>query len=91
MGDVLPFLGSVRDGSLLATDDLMMGTGPFTTRPDDKICVLFGGNTPFLVRPIDGEKRYRFVGSCYFADIMYAQAIEALDSGTRVAEWFELR
>lgn len=37
-----------------------MGIGPKMRCPGDKVCVLFGGRSPFVFRPIHGD--YIFIG-----------------------------
>jgi hypothetical protein len=43
-----------------------MGIGPANMDPGDRVCVLFGGPTPYIVRPVEGKHgEYLFVGECY--------------------------
>jgi hypothetical protein len=46
----------------------------------DLICVLFGCDTPVLLRKID-EYHYTFVGECYTHGIMYGESIEGMRAG----------
>ena len=43
-----------------------LGLVPVASRPGDWVCVLFGGNIPFVLRPTGGA--YRLVGECYLRD-----------------------
>jgi hypothetical protein len=45
-----------------------LGLGPACTRIGDRICVLKGGEVPYILRPA-GESFY-FLGECYIDDIM---------------------
>jgi hypothetical protein len=63
-----------------------VGVGDIKLENDDLVCVLFGANMPFILRPIG--KRYRLVGECYLHGIMLG---EALEEGREKAQWFELR
>jgi hypothetical protein len=46
-----------------------MFLGPRDARPGDVVCVLNGGNVPFLLRPVD-DGCYRLVGECYVHELM---------------------
>jgi hypothetical protein len=55
----------------------------------DKICVLFGGNTPYLLRQDSGH--HRMIGECYVHGIMQGEVIEEWEAGRLTQECFELR
>ncbi|KAF4634543.1 hypothetical protein G7Y89_g3566 [Cudoniella acicularis] len=59
---------------------LMMGLCPLHTQAGDEVWIFYGGNVPFVLRPLTGENKeegfYRFVGDCYLQDIMYGEAFD---------------
>jgi hypothetical protein len=55
--------------AFLITDRGFIGLGPALTRPGDVVCVLRGGDVPFVLRPLEGDS-YQFVGECYLHGIM---------------------
>ncbi|KAE8447238.1 hypothetical protein EG329_010932 [Mollisiaceae sp. DMI_Dod_QoI] len=60
-----------------------LGTGSRYVQPGDLICVLYGGQTPFVLREVE-EGRMRFVGDCYVHGIMEG---EALDLGLETVDF----
>ncbi|KAF2491003.1 HET-domain-containing protein [Lophium mytilinum] len=68
-----------------------LGLGPGTLQNDDIICVLFGAQVPFVIRP-EGDY-YRFIGECYIGDIMHEEAVDAWKEGSEevTERVFELR
>lgn len=76
---------------LFQTSRGYVGLGPLISKPGDIICILFGGNVPYVLRPKDGY--YQFVGECYIHDIMNGEAVtewEAKGDAKEIVE-FELR
>ncbi|KAF8853909.1 HET-domain-containing protein [Acephala macrosclerotiorum] len=61
--------------ALFGTTSGHIGVGDATMEQGDLVCVLLGGRTPYILRPVDGGK-YRFVGECYLHGIMYGEALE---------------
>ncbi|USP74030.1 hypothetical protein yc1106_01304 [Curvularia clavata] len=53
---------------LFWTDNMTFGLGPQCMQPGDIVVVLYGGNTPYILRP-KGDK-YLFMGQAYVDDIM---------------------
>ena len=45
------------------------------TAVGDEICLLFGGNVPYVVRERDGT--HQFIGECYCHGIMNGEAMQA--------------
>lgn len=50
-----------------------IGLGPPTLQTDDNICILFGGRTPYILRP-HGQS-YCLIGECYIHGIMFGEAL----------------
>ncbi|KAF2840686.1 HET-domain-containing protein [Patellaria atrata CBS 101060] len=66
------------------------GIGPPVLQDGDKICVLFGANTPFILRP-DVDGTHKLVGECYVNGLMNGEAIQMLQKGKLDSELFEIR
>jgi hypothetical protein len=70
---------------LFTTDNVsgLIGTGPEGLRTGDVVCVLYGGNVPFILRR-DTQGQYMLIGGCYVSGIMHG---EALDMGLKEREF----
>jgi hypothetical protein len=65
------------DRRLFATDKGYIGLAPAGTQVGDRVCILLGGHTPFLLRPSEQYSgRYRLVGECYVHGIMHGEALQ---------------
>jgi hypothetical protein len=53
-----------------------MALAPAEAVQGDLVCVLFGGQTPFILRPTRGN--FHLVGACYVHGIMFGEAMEEL-------------
>jgi hypothetical protein len=51
-----------------------MGLAPITTRAGDAVCILFGGQVPFILRERD-DFGHSMIGECYVHGIMDGEAI----------------
>ncbi|KAG4439296.1 hypothetical protein IFR05_005229 [Cadophora sp. M221] len=61
------------------TEKGYMGLGPQGMLPGDIVCVLFGGDTPYVLREKQGC--WQFVGECYVHGIMKEEAVRNLKDG----------
>ena len=52
-----------------------MGRVPHGSAVGDIICILLGGNVPFVIRECS-EGRFRLIGECYIHGIMDGDAME---------------
>ncbi|ENH67416.1 Heterokaryon incompatibility protein 6, OR allele [Fusarium oxysporum f. sp. cubense race 1] len=82
----------VRDPyRLFKTASKDFGVGPIDTKIGDKLCVLFGAEVPFVLRPKgDG---YEVIGECYVYDLMHGEVLEKLaanPAGQLKPEWIKL-
>ncbi|KAJ4267197.1 hypothetical protein NW762_003298 [Fusarium torreyae] len=68
------------------TDTGLLGHARVDIRAGDVVCVLLGGNMPFILRPADADGTYTYVGQAYVHGIMDG---EALQQG-RDLEWIIL-
>lgn len=59
----------------MSTEMVLIGLGPASVRAGDMICLLFGGQTPYVVRPND-DGTWKFVGECYVHGIMNGEVME---------------
>lgn len=53
-----------------------VGLFPLAARPGDKVMILEGGHTPFLLRPVEEDGTFTLVGECYVHGIMKGEAWE---------------
>jgi hypothetical protein len=74
---------------LFSTHLAQFGLGPSAMRAGDRICVLFGSDVPFVLRPEDGW--YSLVGECYMYGLMEGQAIEGWRTGRLRDSTFSIR
>ncbi|KAI3335918.1 heterokaryon incompatibility protein-domain-containing protein [Ustulina deusta] len=70
-------------------DKAYIGLGPSITQKNDILCILFGGATPMVLRPV-GDL-YRFIGECYVYDLMSGEAVRDWQEGHYTTEAFCLR
>ena len=48
-----------------------MGMAPQSVQAGDRVCIRFGGNTSFILRPTENENdSCRWVGDAYVANVM---------------------
>jgi hypothetical protein len=86
----LRFAESIRtQRTFFYTANGYMGIGSRKMQTGDKICVLFGGEVLFILRPA-GEN-YRLVGECYVHGLMHGEAMAMLDSGEATEQFFDLQ
>ncbi|KAL4730836.1 hypothetical protein ACLX1H_002878 [Fusarium chlamydosporum] len=63
---------------MFVTKSGRFGIGPVDMEDDDQLCVLFGAEVPFLLRPKGND--YLVVGECYVDDVMQGNIIRELAS-----------
>jgi hypothetical protein len=68
-----------RQRRMFWTSNGSLGLGPQCMRVNDIIVVLYGGNTPYVLRP-RGDK-FLFMGQAYIDNIMHGEATENLHAG----------
>ncbi|KAF2105533.1 hypothetical protein BDV96DRAFT_608170 [Lophiotrema nucula] len=56
--------------AMFVTSKGYLGLAPGNAQEGDIVCVLLGGCTPYLLRPIAGSKQFTFVGEAYVYGIM---------------------
>lgn len=83
-------IGIQRDWSFFITDDGRIGMGAKVIQPGDVVCVLFGGDLPYVIRPLDGG-HYRFLEECYVDDIMQGEYCDEYREKGLSDEWISLK
>ena len=68
----------------------MRGVGPAAVKVGDRVCVLYGADVPFVLRP--GGDGYKVVGECYAHGLMHGEAVRWVEQGVSGLEekWLEL-
>jgi hypothetical protein len=64
---------------LFWTENGTFGLGPQCMRTGDVVVVLYGGNTPYVLRPRGNE--YLFMGQAYVDNLMQGQLVEEVNAG----------
>lgn len=85
--DLDVWLKGKSSGTRLFTTDnafAILGTGPEGLHVGDVVVVLFGGNTPYVLRGVGNQGHYKLIGECYVSGIMHG---EALDMGLEEQEF----
>ncbi|SCV33496.1 related to HET-6OR heterokaryon incompatibility protein (het-6OR allele) [Fusarium fujikuroi] len=72
-----------HDSKMFVTETGYVGFGPRSMRPGDVVCVLFGGRTPYVMRPTAAPDEYLFLGPAYVHGLMDGEAIDAWEKGKR--------
>jgi hypothetical protein len=75
--------------TFFTTESGHMGIGSRRMQIGDEVCVLFCGETLFILRPI--KKHYRLVGECYVHGLMQGEPMEQWNASDLKDQWFELR
>jgi hypothetical protein len=73
---------------LFFTKDHCLGLGPSGMQKGDQICILFGGEVPFVLRQRDDY--YILIGECYIESLMNGQAIDRWKNGELEDQLFEI-
>ncbi|KAK7908657.1 HET-domain-containing protein [Apiospora marii] len=68
------------------TEQGHMGMGPPALKTGDEVCVLLGGEAPFVLRPVEERGTFRMVGQCYAHGFMDGEAVRG-GCGTEFARF----
>ena len=75
--------------TIFETDEDLLGTSSSLVQPGDQVVIFFGGNMPFILRPVGN--RWRLVGTCFVYGIMQGEVIEQWEHSTKyTAEDFDI-
>jgi hypothetical protein len=81
--------GSLLDRTVAVLKEGYMGLVPKLATVGDIVCILFGCDTPVVLRPIgDG---FVFIGECYIHGIMDGELITEYKEGSILSEEFVIR
>ena len=75
----VPMSACISERKLCVTRKGYVGLVPDDATEGDVICVVVGGDVPFVLRRCDDDV-YRLLGDCYVHGIMEGEALEAEDS-----------
>jgi hypothetical protein len=64
-----------RGWRVCATRDRRIGRVLYSAKVGDVICVLYGGEVPYVIRPC-GNGLYKFIGACYVHGLMDGEALQ---------------
>ncbi|KAF5686251.1 het-6OR heterokaryon incompatibility (het-6OR allele) [Fusarium circinatum] len=72
-----------HDSKMFVMGTGYVGFGPRCMRPGDIVSVLFGGRTPYVMRPKAVANESLFLGPAYVHGLMDGEAIDAWEKGRR--------
>ena len=75
--------------NMCVTSGGYLGRVPLGSVIGDKICILFGGCVPFVLRET-GDGHFKFIGECYVHGIMDGEAMEGKDTAS-ISREFKIR
>jgi hypothetical protein len=85
----IPSLQRLMNRCLFITSSGHLGLGPASMMSGDTVAILFGGNVPYVLRPL-GKNQWHFVGECYLDGCMDGEALDNEGKDASSHEWFEL-
>ncbi|KAF4625704.1 hypothetical protein G7Y89_g12459 [Cudoniella acicularis] len=92
-GDAERFAEAAKSAStgrrLFFAEDGRLGLGPAAVEKGDRLCILFGGTVPFILRP-EGQY-WRLIGECYMKTVMNGEGVEKYKDGKVEAMIFVIR
>jgi len=65
-----------------------IGLGPNVMQPGDQLCILFGGQQLYILRP-RGDS-HQLVGECFVQGLMWGEGLEAYENGLQEAQAFNI-
>jgi hypothetical protein len=86
-GRYVAALQRLMNRRLFVTESGHLGLGPASMMSGDTVAILFGGNVPYILRPLENDQ-WHFVGECYLDGYMRGEALMGSDAKSH--EWFEL-
>lgn len=70
---------TINGRRLVVSENGYLGIANESVRRGDHICIFLGGRMPVVLRPLQGDDAYRFVGECYVHGLMDGLAWDALN------------
>ena len=74
------------DRRLFLYGDDYIGVGPNVMQPRDQLCILFGGQQLYVLRPKAGL--YQLVGECFVEGLMWGEGLQAYENGEQEVQEF---
>ncbi|MCJ1390769.1 hypothetical protein MMC18_003630 [Xylographa bjoerkii] len=65
----------IKNRQFFITSEKWIGMAPWFALRGDKIAILAGAETPFILRPSGNEEKYRIVADCYLHGSMYGELL----------------
>ena len=70
--------GAISNRCFMISESGYVGIVPRAAKAGDIFCVLFGCETPLLLRPTEGGSYHKLIGECYIPGIMDGEKIDDL-------------
>ena len=64
-----------QNRTLIISTNGYLALAPYFTLPGDKICILYGCHTPFILRPCTDDASYTLIGDAYVHALMDGEAL----------------
>jgi hypothetical protein len=58
-----------------------IGIGSLSMKPGDQVCMLFGGKTMFVLKPLIGTDTHLFIGPYYLNGVMKEEILDMVAAG----------
>jgi hypothetical protein len=78
-------------GTFFITSDGHLGIGPELTQPGDRIVVLDGARSPFVLKPLENSSDYAFLGVSFVLGLMHGEVREMDARGQLESREFVIR
>jgi hypothetical protein len=83
---------SARTRALFVDEHGRMGLGPACMAEGGVVCILFGGSTPYILRPTGSDGEFHFLGECYVYGMMDGEGMVEYQQNREVTPtWFHLK
>jgi hypothetical protein len=86
---ILWYEGTLQHRTLAVLKEGYVGLVPKTAETGDVVCILFGCDTPVVLRPVGND--FLFVGECYVHGIMDGELIKEYEEGSIQSRKFVIR
>lgn len=69
-------VSATKSRRLFITKGRNIGLGPASTKQGDRLCLLKGGRTPFILRHSTSKSGFELIGDCYADGLMNAETLD---------------
>lgn len=80
----------MKGRSVIDAANFVVGLATADAKAGDFVCVLFGGETPFVPHKVEGEGHWVLVGACYIFEMIHGEIMKEVEAGERQVETFEM-